>query len=41
MGVRTVADLFPTFVEELERLTAAAGRPDLVPQIRGLPVLDR
>jgi hypothetical protein len=41
MRVRTIAELLPTFAEELERLTAAAGRPDLVPQIRTLPVFDR
>ena len=41
MRVRTVQEILPVFVTELENLTVAAGRADLVQQIRSLPILDR
>ena len=41
MHVRMLQDLLPAFAAELESLTLAAGRGDLVAQIRSLPVLER
>jgi hypothetical protein len=38
---QTIEEVFPTFVEELEILTAQANRPDLIEQIRQLAIVDR
>ena len=37
----TVGELFLRFCEELQDLISAAGRPDLVDQVRSLPVVSR
>jgi hypothetical protein len=37
----TIGAIFPGFAVELETLVQEVGRPDLVQQIRSLPVVDR
>jgi hypothetical protein len=40
-SVPTLGELMPVFAAELEELLRHAGRAELVPQVRGLAVLDR